>query len=135
MNDINIGTYSSIDTTLFSSSGIPQIVTFKERVYFPARYNFDRSVGLYVSDGTDEGTQLVEEGVNSPLPSSTVVSYITEYDVKAYFPADGEVCHSTDDIQTSCQPGKALFVLEDGLPARQAVNLTAPLVTNNIETY
>mmetsp|Transcript_10682 Transcript_10682/g.23167 ORF Transcript_10682/g.23167 Transcript_10682/m.23167 type:complete len:389 (-) Transcript_10682:51-1217(-) len=36
-------------------------------------------------------------------------------------------------METYCQPGMALWVLEDGLLARQAVNLTAPLVTGNGE--
>ena len=68
VKDINYGALSTYESPLYSASDIPQIVAFRDRVYFLARHDLDRQRGTFVTDGTETGTQPLERGLKSPLP-------------------------------------------------------------------
>ena len=120
----------------------PQIVVYNDKLYF---YEIDDTgskpkAQLYLSDGTVSGTDQVETGLNSMLPLSTTITYITEFNDKTFFPANGEreVCETVDqgtvNETTTCDTvtGKVLFVLEEGSSqARQFIELPTFLDTED----
>lgn len=124
----DITSVASNGVALSSKMGPPQIVNYKDQLYY---YEFDdkRNPTLYISDGTEEGSVPVNS-TNSPLPESTIISYITEFDGKTYFPAEGDVC-KTFNGTTTCGPDTALFVLEDGGEATQFANLSSSILTHH----
>ena len=65
---------------------------------------------IYVTDGTAEGTEQLEMGVNSALPPTTMLSYITELNGMMYFAAEGQVCRQL--AYEFCSEGRSLFVTE-----------------------
>lgn len=146
MKDINV--LEERDPFTFSLSEMMngnsnQIIAYKDKLYF---YELDQNEDdetvptLYVSDGTEEGTEAVETGINSDLPTTTMISYIIEYDGKTYFPAGGQVCKKGEDDtidvngteveikgNVTCETDTALFVLEYGKEAVQFADFNSSI--------
>jgi ELWxxDGT repeat protein len=98
--------------SIFPSQSFPDsLVEFKDRLYFAAS-NEENGRELFVSDGTDEGTQLVADlypGVFGSSPSNLV-----ESDDKLYFTADDE------------KNGQELFVSDGTAEGTQSLMDLAP---------
>ena len=99
MKDIN-SVASNGDSLSEITKTSPQIVVYNDKLYL---YEIDDTGSkpkeqLYVSDGTVSGTSQVETGLNSMLPTSTTITYITEFNDKTFFPADGErqICETVE---------------------------------------